>query len=72
MKKSLSVIIIIVAIIGLVVGILVGSYNKMVSNRETVDTAYSNLDVSLQRRADLIPNLVNTVKGYTDHESKAI
>lgn len=71
MKKSLSVIII-VAIIGLVVGILVGSYNKMVSNRETVDTAYSNLDVSLQRRADLIPNLVNTVKGYTDHESKAI
>ena len=72
MKKSLSVIIIIVAIIGLVAGILVGSYNKMVSNRETVDTAYSNLDVSLQRRADLIPNLVNTVKGYTDHESKAI
>lgn len=72
MKKSLSVIIIIVAIIGLVAGILVGSYNKMVSNRETVDTAYSNLDVSLQRRADLIPNLVNTVKGYTDHESKVI
>lgn len=50
----------------------INTYIIMVSNRETVDTAYSNLDVSLQRRADLIPNLVNTVKGYTDHESKAI
>ena len=61
MKKSLSVVIIIVAIIGLVAGILVGSYNKMVSNRETVDTAYSNLDVSLQRRADLIPKLLKNI-----------
>ena len=44
----------------------------MVSKSEAVDTELSNLDVMLQRRADLIPNLVNTVKGYTTHETEII
>ena len=44
----------------------------MVSKQETVDSSLSNLDVMLQRRADLIPNLVNTVKGYTSHETEII
>ncbi len=72
MKKSNIVIIVIVAILIAVAVLLIGGYNGLVSKSETVDTALANLDVMLQRRADLIPNLVNTVKGYTDHENSAI
>ena len=56
---------------GVSLNLVLGS-NGIVTKREAVDTAYSNLDVTLQRRADLIPNLVNTVKGYTSHETAAI
>ena len=47
-------------------------YNSLVGLRETVDTQTSNIETQLQRRADLIPNLVNTVKGYTSHESEIL
>ena len=67
-------------IVGLVVGVVlvilvltgIGSYNKMTTSRENVDTKLSDVDVYLQRRADLIPNLVSTVKGYVQHEEKVI
>lgn len=45
------------------------TYNKMVSKQETVDQAWNDVQTSYQRRFDLIPNLVNTVKGYAKHES---
>jgi LemA protein len=47
-----------------------GTYNSLYSKREVVKQRWSDVDVNLQRRADLIPNLVNTVKGYTKHEEQ--
>lgn len=69
MKKST---IIILAIIVLVIVLFIGGYNGLVSKSEAVTTSLANLDVMLQRRADLIPNLVNTVKGYMTHETEII
>jgi LemA protein len=56
-------------IVGLVFGgKYVGIRNDLVTKKETVSAAWSQVDVALQRRADLIPNLVETVKGYAKHE----
>lgn len=48
------------------------SYNKMVEKDEAVSTAWSNVETQYQRRADLIPNLVSTVKGYAQHEKNTL
>lgn len=49
-------------------GLLVGIFNKFAKNRNMVQDAWANIDVALKKRQDLIPNLVNTVKGYAAHE----
>lgn len=72
MKKSSIILISIIAIVVIIAIFLVGSYNGLVSKSEAVDKSFSNLDVMLERRADLIPNLVSTVKGYTSHETEII
>lgn len=61
------------ALVLLVLGIgiwLVGAYNGLVTAEETVDQQWAEIDNQLKRRADLIPNLVSTVKGYAAHEEK--
>ncbi|HUH34757.1 MAG TPA: LemA family protein [Moheibacter sp.] len=61
-----------IGILILLVLLLIGIFNKFVSNRNLVKDAWSNIDVALKRRHDLIPNLVNTVKGYAAHESETL
>lgn len=59
---------VIVALLLMVVGFFGCSYNSMIDRKVGVETAWSNVESQFQRRADLIPNLVSTVKGYATHE----
>ena len=70
MKKSSVIIVLIVAAIVVVWGIT--GYNGLVSMDEGVQTKWADVETQYQRRADLIPNLVNTVKGYAAHESETL
>jgi LemA protein len=66
---ALGVVGVFVLVLLMVFGSFIGARNQMVAKDEIVKTAWSDVDVQLERRADLIPNLVETVKGFTKEES---
>ncbi len=70
MKKSTIVVIVVVAVLAIIAFNGCSAYNGMVSQEEGVDQAWAKVEVQYQRRLDLIPNLVNTVKGYAEHEKE--
>ena len=55
-------------IVILLIGYIISTYNRLVSNKNSLDESFSTMDVYLKKRWDLIPNLVETVKGYAKHE----
>ena len=70
MKKSTIILIAIVVVIFLMISSAIGKYNNMVTLEEGVDASWSQVENVYQRRAELIPNLVATVKGYAEHEQE--
>lgn len=64
--------IIIAVIVGIVLLVVIGIYNRLVGLRQNVRQGVADIDAQLRQRHDLIPNLVNTVKGYTAHESETL
>jgi LemA protein len=64
--------VIVLVVIVLAVLIVAGAYNRLVGLRQRANQAFADIDVQLQQRHDLIPNLVETVKGYASHESSTL
>lgn len=72
MKAVGITVLVVLAIVGLAAMSVMGTYNQFVQMDEAVKAAWAQINNQLQRRADLIPNLVNTVKGYAAHESEVL
>jgi LemA protein len=66
------ILIILLIVVVLVVGGGIGLYNSLIKQRNNIEGAWAQIDVQLKRRYDLIPNLVNTVKGYASHEKETL
>jgi len=64
--------IIVIIVVVILVLVVIAAYNGLVRSRNQVDNAWSQIDVQLKRRLDLIPNLVETVKGYAAHERETL
>ena len=71
MGIGIAFIVVLVIIVGIILA-LIGMYNSLVALRNQVDNAWAQIDVQLKRRHDLIPNLIETAKGYMKHESETL
>ncbi|PIC63892.1 LemA family protein [Sporosarcina sp. P13] len=72
MKKIAGPLIVVIILAVIAAIMIVPSYNKLVNLEEDVNQSYAQIETQLQRRVDLIPNLVSTVKGYAAHEKEVI
>lgn len=72
MSSGLVILLVVVGVLVVIAAIVIGIYNGLVSSRAHVRESWSNIDTELQRRHDLIPNLVSTVKGYMTHERELL
>lgn len=70
--SALGLVLIVLALVAVAAVWLIRIYNRLVSLRVTVENAWADIDVQLKRRHDLVPNLVNTVKGYMGHERSTL
>lgn len=68
----MTLVIVLIVLVAIFLLVLVGIYNRLVTLRNRTDNAWSQIDVQLRRRYDLIPNLVETVKGYAKHEREVL
>jgi len=71
-EEEMLVVVILIVILVLVAVFVISIYNKMVRFRNRIENAWAQIDVQLKRRWDLIPNLVETVKGYASHERETL
>lgn len=72
MKKGLIILLIVVAGIVVLYSFFAGTYNSMVEKQQVAEKAWANIETQYQRRSDLIPNFVSTVKGYAAHEQTTL
>lgn len=69
---AVAVIVVVLVLVFAILGWAISAYNKLVKARNRVDNSWAQIDVQLKTRFDLIPNLVETVKGFTKHESEIL
>ena len=72
MKSGIVVLIVVIALAALIGLYIASTYNSLVKKRNTVEEAFSTMDVYLKKRWDLIPNIVASVKGYAKHEAETL
>lgn len=72
MKKSLWILLVVVIVVVMIYSFFAGRYNTMVEKGLAAEQAWANIETQYQRRTDLIPNFVNTVKGYAEHEKTTL